>query len=394
MGDRLENLRKSVALLSKRCLSNVIESVVLETKAILPNDAPASWDLPYLNMIVTGNTDVAPHELLVICQQIERDLGRPSQYQRMSPRVIDIDILLYEGVQISGQALTIPHPAIHERPFIKHLMYLVGLIKDRMVDCDFFTRAFVLKPKLVGIVNVTPDSFSDGGAFMAPDAAARQVRQLIASGASLVELGGQSTRPGSVKIAVDKELSRLVPVLDLLKSDWPCVQISIDTFDPCVALEILDNYSKVSWINDVLGNYPDEQLRQIAKRGVTFCATYNGSYPVLNKLAQMRDRLLACGFTHDKIVLDPGIGFGKSAYQSIATLRSAKELKALGCQIMIGHSRKSYLTSIAPKSKPHDLDLETIGCSVAIAPYVDWIRVHDVQSHMRVFSGTQICRSL
>lgn len=215
LGNRINNLRIAAAFLLQRCLHNSTCSIVLETEAILPENAPVEWNKPFLNMIVSGETELSPGELLAALKSIETEMGRPEIYELWSPRIIDLDILLWDKLEINSPDLKIPHPELVNRPFLQHLLALMGVKAWQNVQStNLFNKSFVLSPQLVGVVNVTHDSFSDGGNFSQTDKAIQQVLKLAADGASIIEIGAQSTRPGAVIAGPDQEYNKLTPVLD------------------------------------------------------------------------------------------------------------------------------------------------------------------------------------
>ncbi|MCC8417617.1 MAG: 2-amino-4-hydroxy-6-hydroxymethyldihydropteridine diphosphokinase [Rickettsia endosymbiont of Bryobia graminum] len=187
LGDRINNLRVAAYLLTKKYLRNVRVSMVIETEAILPDNARSGWDKPFLNMIIEGNTDLSPKELLATIKSIEFEMGRPAFSQKWHPRIIDLDILLWDEHEINTHDLIIPHPEINNRPFLQHLLAVMGVQPWHMVPItNSFSKALVLYPAFVGVVNITSDSFSDGGLFNQPDKAIEQIYKLVSDGASIL----------------------------------------------------------------------------------------------------------------------------------------------------------------------------------------------------------------
>ncbi len=206
-------------------------SLIFETEAIIPEGAPKSWDLPYYNLVVSGKTALSPGAVLSELKQIESSLGRDLQAPRWSPRVIDLDILAWDEKVISQEGLTIPHPELLHRPFLLKLMatlkpdwrYPVAgsvcshlsldEIIHRQIPVDKgLIRSLVFFPLLVGIINVTPDSFSDGGFYLDPQKAIKRMEDLSVQGAAVIDLGAQSTRPGAKNISAEEEWKRLEPI--------------------------------------------------------------------------------------------------------------------------------------------------------------------------------------
>lgn len=432
VGDRLFNLEKAVSLIKERnLLTDVRMSIVLETTAILPKNADPSWNKPFLNMIISGNTYLEPMQLLSAIKQIELNLGRENADARWVPRIIDIDIILMGDQAINLENLKIPHPEIPNRPFLLHLLALLDPLAQypnipgdpfsnspfisiansipKITDC--FTQAMSLYPKLVGVINVTPDSFSDGGKNFNPDVAVNEVLNMVDCGASLIEIGAQSTRPNATIITPEEEYNRLKPVLDGLSSKMRdnILRISIDCFSSEVILKVLDNY-KVTWINDVSGALDGNTLSLIAQAGCEIVTMHALTVPVkvgvrlpdkanpilvYNEWAERTlEHLIKQGFKTNSVILDPGIGFGKSPYQSICLLKNIDKLKRFGCRLLVGHSRKSYILGFS-HTEPGNRDIETVSISEHLASHnVDYLRVHDVANHQRFFVGRQIMHDI
>jgi len=246
-------------------------------------------------------------------------------------------------------------------------------------------------PLLMGIVNVTPDSFSDGGQFLDPAAAIAHGLQLAAEGADLLDIGGESTRPGSESVDADEELRRVMPVLNALRTQTR-LPISIDTSKAIVAREALDAGAEV--INDVTALTDDPEILPLAVRASCgVCVMHMRGEPrtmqekptyrdvvaeVIQYLADRRDVLKAAGVEQERIALDPGIGFGKTLEHNLALLRHARRLHTLGCPILIGHSRKRFIADVLGDAKT-DRTPGTIGVALSLASQgVQILRVHDV----------------
>ncbi len=409
MGNRFSHLQKAAQLLKERYFKNLKSSIILETKAILQNDAPPGWDRPFLNMVVYGSCSSSPEELLKGLKQIECDIGRLQVYEKWAPRVIDLDILLWDDLTLDTPYLKIPHPELINRPFLLHLMAMLspmavvnktfGTINPNIKDC--FLRSFTLSPELVGIVNITPDSFSDGGLYYDADQATEQALRLLSDGASIVELGAQSTRPGSSIQTPKAEYARLKPVLDDLNQYMEVgdIKVSIDSFWPDVILNVLEHYN-IAWVNDQKGDLDDNTLKAVASSGCSIVIMHSLSIPphkdnvipgdtdsidtINHWIEKSINRLLNLGFNESSIIIDPGIGFGKSLYQNIWILRNIEALQSFGCKVLVGHSRKSFISSFSTEPV-FNRDLETIALSSALHNKVDFLRVHNVRDHMRFF---------
>ncbi|MGL9778808.1 MAG: dihydropteroate synthase [Wolbachia sp.] len=412
IGNRFSHLQRAAQLLKERYFKDLKSSIILETKAILPNGAPPEWDKPFLNMIIYGSCSSSPEELLKGLKQIECDIGRLQVYEKWAPRVIDLDILLWDDLTLDTPYLRIPHPELINRPFLLHLMAMLNPMDNTPIinktfgtvaydipniqDC--FLKSFTLSPELVGIVNITLDSFSDGGLYYDADQATKQALQLVSDGASIVDLGAQSTRPGSLMQIPEEEYARLKPVLDNLSDYMKAgdIKVSIDSFWPGVILNVLKHY-KITWVNNQKGDLDDNTLKAVASSGCSIVIMHLLSIPphkdniipddtsIINHWAERNiNRLLALGFDQSSIIIDPGIGFGKSLYQNIWLLRNIEALQSFGCKVLVGHSRKSFISSFSTEPV-FNRDLETIALSSALHNKVDFLRVHNVRDHMRFF---------
>ena len=246
-------------------------------------------------------------------------------------------------------------------------------------------------PLLMGVINVTPDSFSDGGEFFDPAAAVAHGLQLAAEGADLLDVGGQSTRPGSEPVDPQEELRRVMPVVAAL-CEKTAVPVSIDTSRVIVAREALQAGAQV--INDVTALTGDVEMPALAaEAGCGVCAMHMQGTPktmqqapvyddvvedVLRYLADRRDALKAAGIEQDCIALDPGIGFGKTVEHNLALLSGAWRFHALGCLVLVGHSRKRFIGEVLGDSGA-GRTAGTIGVAVSLARQgVQILRVHDV----------------
>lgn len=256
------------------------------------------------------------------------------------------------------------------------------------------TQALTLpdRPLLMGIVNVTPDSFSDGGRFFAAQQAIEQGLRLVAEGADLLDIGGESTRPYSEPVMANEELRRVMPVVETLVKQAG-VPISIDTSKAVVADRALAAGAQI--INDVTGLMGDRDMVETAVRHqAAVCAMHMQGTPqtmqddprydhvvsaVLAWLQSRRDALVAAGIAADRIALDPGIGFGKSHQHNLELMAAAGRFHALGCPLLVGHSRKGFIGKVLG-DKEADRLAGTVGGALALAAFgVQIIRVHDVR---------------
>lgn len=249
--------------------------------------------------------------------------------------------------------------------------------------------------KLVGIVNVTPDSFSDGGAQLDAADAVAAIDRLILEGASVIDIGAESTRPGATPVLPSEEWLRLEPVLAELERFPSAVEFSVDTRHVVTAKKSLD-YG-VHWINDVSGLENPDMLRLIAGSNATIVCMHSLGVPadkhktlppgedVMETLfvwAEDRLRkLLAAGIESHRIIFDPGIGFGKTPQQSMQIIRDIRAFHVLGVKLMVGHSRKSFL-GLPADATTEQRDHATLAVSkYLISQDVQYLRVHNVAAH-------------
>jgi len=242
------------------------------------------------------------------------------------------------------------------------------------------------RPLVMGILNVTPDSFSDGGRFIDPELAVAQAEQMIADGADIIDIGAESTRPynGARPVSADEELSRLQPVLpEIAKLGVP---VSIDTMKAEVTAWALDHGASIA--NDVWGLHRAPQIAQIAaERAAPVVVMHNRETidPAIDIICDMIDffaRSLevagAHGLPHAKIVLDPGIGFGKTPEQSMAAIARLGELNAFGLPILVGASRKRFINTVSPSEVDRRIGGSLAAHLMAVQNGARIIRAHDV----------------
>jgi len=246
----------------------------------------------------------------------------------------------------------------------------------------------------MGVVNVTPDSFSDGGAWFTPQAAVAHGRALVAQGADLLDVGGESTRPGAERPSVAEELRRVIPVVQELAAVAP---VSVDTMRAAVAAAALD--AGAALVNDVSGGLADPEMAPlVAERGVPFVAMHWRGHSremqrravyddvvadVVRELTERVDALVAAGVSPDAVVLDPGFGFAKRAEHNWQLLRRLDDVVAMGHRVLVGTSRKAFLGAVgrAPETvrSPLERDVVTAATTVHVARHGVWcVRVHDV----------------
>jgi dihydropteroate synthase len=250
----------------------------------------------------------------------------------------------------------------------------------------------------MGVVNVTPDSFSDGGVHLDPDVAASAARQMLDDGATIVDVGGESTRPGAEPVALDEELRRVLPVLERLEG----LPVSIDTAKAEVARRALALGAEL--VNDVTALRGDpEMAAAVAERDAYVCLMHMQGEPrtmqvaptyddVVSDVAAFLDARLAfaveAGIDEERILLDPGIGFGKTTEQNFELIRRLPELVALGRPIVVGFSRKSSLGRVLgiPGARTGPLSASVAAAVAAYERGATMLRVHDVREHVEALT--------
>ncbi len=265
---------------------------------------------------------------------------------------------------------------------------------DRARRWRLRTRVLELprRPLVMGIVNATPDSFSDGGWFLDPKSAVRHALRLVAHGADIIDVGGESTRPNAEPVSEGDELGRVVPVVEQLAASID-VPISIDTRKAAVARAAVGAGAEI--INDVSGLEHDPAMVPLAvETGAAVCVMHMQGTPqtmqdnptyddvvaeVHGYLRTRRDALVAAGVNRERICLDPGIGFGKTSEHNLQLLARCDELHKLGCPLLVGHSRKRFLAELLG-DEATDRTNVTIGVALSLAEQrVQMVRVHDVR---------------
>jgi len=250
---------------------------------------------------------------------------------------------------------------------------------------------------IMGILNVTPDSFSDGGLFINEDSALEQAYKMIEDGADIIDVGGESTRPGSDSVSVEIELERVLPVIESL-SKTAKICISIDTYKSAIAEKALEKGANI--VNDISALSDPRMASVVAKAGVPIVLMHKKGTPKDMQIAPYYDSLILeisaflqekiqiaieSGISPDQIIIDPGIGFGKTIVHNIEILRNLQEFKALGKPILVGTSRKSFIGKILHTDDVKDrVEGTSATIAIAIANGADIVRVHDVKEMVKV----------
>ena len=248
-----------------------------------------------------------------------------------------------------------------------------------------------IRPLIMGILNVTPDSFSDGGRFAAQDAAIAQAERMAQEGADIIDIGGESTRPGHQPVAEEEERRRVLPVVEALAKRLK-QPLSIDTMKASVAA--LDAGAVI--LNDVWGLRHDPEMPNIARRVAALVVMHNRREvdASVDMMAEVKSFLAdslalgeAAGLPKERILVDPGIGFGKTRAQNLTLLRRLGELSALGAPILVGLSRKSLIGHVIGEVAPRERLFGTIAANVlASQAGASVLRVHDVKAHVQALA--------
>lgn len=403
LGKRLENLNAA-----ENCLSLVSGLKVLkraftyETPALLPKaKATRRWNLPYMNTALKISYNKSPEELLTSLKNIELSMGRDSK-EHWAPRIIDLDILTSEEVY-EAKRLQIPHKEVTNRAFT------LAPLRD-LDPSGFINEKTVLElnkalqnplPLWMGVMNLTKDSFSDGGELNSIKVIKDRFKNYAKSGVHIIDLGAESTRPGAQALPPDEEWRALAPAVEAYKevklnNEFSSV-LSVDTRNFETALKALK--SGVTILNDVSG-LSDERMIDLIKgfdcqyvlmhslsvpavKSKHFSEDLNVVQELFNWLETKLEFLAKKGVDLNQVVFDPGLGFGKTAEQSLEILKNINEFKKLPIKTLVGHSRKSFM-SIFSDHEAKDRDYESIGLSLLLAQSgVDIIRVHNPEAHIR-----------
>ena len=409
LGDRRANLTRAIRRMQAEGLSNVRLSPVVETPALLPEGAASDWNLPFLNMVVEGEVSCTPLEWLDTTKAIQHELGR-TPASRWAPRPMDIDLLDWNGEQLETPALTLPHPQMTRRAFVlAPLMHLNPGLKVAGRNGDtvetVYRKLGESIPLWMGILNVTPDSFSDGGVHAEAAAAIGAAERMATAGAHIIDIGSESTRPGAEGLSPDEEWRRLQPVLRALEErfngDLLAPRISVDTRNASTARRALE--AGAHWINDVTGLTSPDMLELAREVDNDWVVMHSLDVPVVKGrqieadrdpcevveawLLRQLERWDAAGIHRERLLFDPGIGFGKSSLHSLELLRHAPRFQRHGMRLLIGHSRKSFMRAFA-ETPAAERDIETIGASLKLCEKgVDVLRVHDVEAHVRAYTA-------
>ena len=260
------------------------------------------------------------------------------------------------------------------------------IIGNREFDTDNHTY-------IMGILNVTPDSFSDGGNYCSVESALARVGEMLQQGADIIDVGGESTRPGAEMVPEEEELRRVIPIISAIKREYN-VPVSLDTYKPEVAAAGIE--AGADMINDIWGLKYDKKMAEIIAAGqVACCLMHNRntltkavSYDVVNAvcddLKESLEIALPAGIAKERIVLDPGIGFAKNTDENLKIIREMKRIKAMGYPVLIGASRKSVIGNVLGRDTGERLYGTLAVTAYAVCNGAGILRVHDIEANRDV----------
>ncbi|MEJ2609596.1 MAG: dihydropteroate synthase [Candidatus Thiodiazotropha sp.] len=261
-------------------------------------------------------------------------------------------------------------------------------------------------PKVMGILNLTPDSFSDGGRFNIWDDALRHAVQMVEEGAAIIDIGGESTRPGAQPVSVDEELERVIPLIEALANEIP-VPISVDTSKAQVMREAVS--AGAGMINDIMALREPGALQVVAEAGVPVCLMHMQGEPRMMQNAPhyeqvitevktfLQARLNACmqaGISHDRVILDPGFGFGKTLAHNLELLKNLDQFESLNLPLLVGISRKSMIGALLGDRPVNERLFGSLAAAVVAAMKGGAIiRAHDVRATVDAMKIVSVVRS-
>jgi dihydropteroate synthase len=273
---------------------------------------------------------------------------------------------------------------------------------ERFLNCAG-ARLDLQRPQVMGVLNVTPDSFSDGGRYLGRSSAVRRAEQMVADGASIIDVGGESTRPGSSGVSVNDELDRVIPVVEALVKEFS-IPISVDTSKPEVMREALSAGAVI--VNDVRALRAPGALAVLSENDVPVClmhmqgdpATMQSNPSYEDVIAEVKtfleERIRVCelsGIGRHRIIVDPGFGFGKTLSQNVLLLKRLNEFRSLDVPLLVGLSRKSMIGTITDAPIEDRLYGSLSAAVIAVWQGANIVRVHDVKSTVQAL---QVCTAV
>lgn len=395
LGDRLGYIRKAIKLFSNYGLEIIEISRIYETEALLLPNSPDSWNIPYYNLVLKIRTDVLPEVLLRYLKAIEAQVGRKLS-ERWSPRELDLDILVWNHGEINLPNLKVPHLELTNRlfalqpllevwpgDFLINNATLVSWVERLQVTETLKLTPFrVDRPALVGIINLSAESFSDHDTV---ETGIKKVHEHFEQGCEYIDVGGISTAPDRTLMDENTEWDRLKPFLEKFPDN--SAYLSVDTFRLSIMRKLLDYPVKI--VNDQSGDLDEAKLALFRNTDWQVVVMDNLGLPAQDKyfkgfdiLEEVYRRLCfkleawtSAGLSLERFIFDPGIGFGKNLKQNLLLLDNLHIFRNLGVKILVGHSRKSYLTKWHGNSACN-LDDLTGAVSYHLKNEVDYLRIH------------------
>jgi len=418
LGDRRANLERAAALLLEAAdVTALRTSPVFESPALVPAGAPGDWHLPFLNAAIEIEWRSSPDELLRLLKKIERELGR-APAPRWAPRLLDLDILTFGSELIHAETLRIPHPEMTNRQFVlgpfSHLQPSLKLPGSRRTILETARELADPLPLWMGILNITPDSFSDGGELSGPAALDERLASWDEENVAIFDLGAESTRPQAQSLTTEEEWRRLEPALERVRDRYRGRHfrpwLSVDTYHASTAARALA--AGADLINDVSGLSDDAMLEVVRASRCQYVLMHSLTVPAdprvhldenLDPATEIKswarhqlEKLAQAGIALDRVIFDPGIGFNKTARQSLECLQRIDEFFDLPVRILVGHSRKTFLhgsPEIHAPAPAKERDLETLGVSLQLAERgVPVLRVHSPDHHQRALRALRVSR--
>lgn len=248
---------------------------------------------------------------------------------------------------------------------------------------------------VMGILNITPDSFSDGGRWNDKDKALRHVEEMIGEGMDILDIGGESTRPGYIRLSDEEEIARVTPMIEAVKANFD-IPISLDTYKGAVAQAGIE--AGADMINDIWGlKYDDKIASVISENRVACCLMHNRKEAVYQNfmrdvaadLAESIRLAKEAGIEEDRMILDPGVGFAKSYEQNLEVINSMEKLRSLGYPILLGCSRKSVIGLTLELPADQRLEGTLVTTVLAVMKGCSFVRVHDVKGNVRAIKMTE-----
>lgn len=267
---------------------------------------------------------------------------------------------------------------------------MIKEIKIANKTFDLYNHTYVM-----GILNVTPDSFSDGGQYIDKDAALKRAFQMVEEGADIIDIGGESTRPGYTPVSAELQIERVIPVIKEIKKNID-IPVSIDTYDAKVARAALDAGCDI--VNDIWGLRKDPEMAKVIAEYDAFCVLmHNREQPdyknfmtdVLTDCAKILGTAANAGIKEEKIIIDPGVGFGKTLEQNLCVIKYLEDFKGLDVPVLLGTSRKSVIGLTLDLPVDERLEGTLVTTVMACMKGINFVRVHDIKENVRAIKMTE-----